>query len=217
MKLLLTSAGFTNRSITNALADLCRKPFDELNLAYIPTAANVESGDKDFMIKALVDCQDLGFKSVDIVDISAIPIEMVKKRLEEAHVLFFGGGNTSHLMYWIQKSGVKEILHWLLTTRVYVGVSAGSMVASRNLILADTPILYREESNADRMEGAGLIDFNIRPHYNSDNFPHVNDESIEVISQNVKDTIVAIDDQTAIKVVDGDMEIVTEGEWKRFN
>lgn len=217
MKLLLTSEGLTNKSIIKALADLCRKPFDELNVAYVPTAANVEAGDKGFMIKALVDCQNMGFKSVDIVDISAIPVDMVKKRLEEAHVLFFGGGNTSHLMYWILKSGLKENLHWLLKTRVYVGESAGSMVASRNLIMADAPILYREDSNADRMEGAGLIDFNIRPHFNSDNFPHVTEENLDVIAKNVKDTIVAIDDQTAIKVIDGDMEVVTEGELKRFN
>lgn len=137
MKLLLTSSGFTNKTIVDALADLCRTPFEELKLAYIPTAANVEPEDKGFMIDALTDSQDIGFSSVDIVDISAIPIEMVKARLEDVNVLFFGGGNTHYLAYWIAKSGLREMLPSLLETRVYVGKSAGSMVTSRNLILVD--------------------------------------------------------------------------------
>lgn len=72
MKLLLTSAGLTNKTISNALLELTGRPFAELDLAFVPTASNVEAGDKDWVIDDLNYCKNLGFKSIDIVDISAI-------------------------------------------------------------------------------------------------------------------------------------------------
>lgn len=62
MKLLLTSGGLMNDSIISALKDLTQKPFNELNLAFIPTASNMEEGDKWWLIKDLEICKKLGFK-----------------------------------------------------------------------------------------------------------------------------------------------------------
>jgi dipeptidase E len=91
------------------------------------------------------------------------------------------------------------------------------MVASRNLVLADSPILYKEDVSIDRMEGCGLVDFNIRPHFNSEKFSHVTEENLDVVAKNIQDTIIAIDDQSAVKVDDGNITVVTEGTWKQFN
>jgi len=102
MKILLTSGGLSNKSIVDALLELTERPFAELNLAFVPTAANVESGDKDWLIADLVTCTKLGFKSIDIVDISAIPKDVWLPRLQEADVFFFEGGNTYHLMEWVE-------------------------------------------------------------------------------------------------------------------
>jgi dipeptidase E len=99
MKLLLTSAGITNKSIADALLDLAGKPFEETSVAFVPTASNVEKGDKGWLIDNLVQLQRLNFKQIDIVDISAVPENIWKPRLEEADILFFGGGNTYCLLY----------------------------------------------------------------------------------------------------------------------
>ncbi|MBI1863177.1 Type 1 glutamine amidotransferase-like domain-containing protein [Candidatus Microgenomates bacterium] len=218
MKLLLTSDGITNESIKKALQDLCVRPFGELKLAFIPTAANVEDGDKDWLIKDISYGMKLGFAETDIVDISAIDAEMAERRLENADVLMFGGGNTFHLMYWLQKSGLKQQIPELLKTRVYVGISAGSMVATANLVLSDSPRLYNNEKiGADATQGLGLVDFHIRPHLNSLHFPAMSVENVEKISKEVTEPVYAIDDTTAIRVVDRDMQIISEGMWKRFN
>lgn len=218
MKLLLTSDGICNDSIKKALQELCVRPFSELNVAFIPTAANVEDGNKDWLIKDISYGMNLGFAETDIVDISAIDIEMAERRLQNADVLLFGGGNTFHLMYWLQKTGLKQKMLELLKTRVYVGISAGSMVATKNLVLSDSPRLYNNEKiGADMMEGLGLVDFHMRPHLNSPIFPEMSMENVEKISKDVAEPVYAIDDNTALKVVDGKLEVITEGTWKRFN
>src|SRR3989344_1858055 len=136
MKLLITSGGVSNPSLVDALQKLVGKPFDQTNVAFIPTASNMEDGDKWWLIKDLEICKNLKFKTVDIVDISALPPEIWQKRLEEADVFIFEGGNTYHLMYWLNKSGLKDLLPELLKTRVWVGISAGTIVATPSLYLS---------------------------------------------------------------------------------
>jgi dipeptidase E len=215
MKLLLSSAGLTNKSISDALLELTQKPFSELSLAFIPTAANVEEGDKDWVIDDLANCKRLGFRSIDIVDISAIPKEMWLPRLQAADILLFEGGNTFHLIHWIKKSGLEELLPGMLKSKVYVGISAGSIAACKKFSLLK--ISYGDEYKDENEDGMGYVDFQIRPHLNSPHFPNANLENMGRLSKELSDTFYAIDDNTAIKVVDGKIEIVSEGEWKKFN
>jgi dipeptidase E len=218
MKLLLTSAGLSNASIAAALAELAGKPFAETNLAFIPTAANADPGDKGWLINDLADCQKLGFKSIDIVDISAVSKESWLPRLKEADVLLFGGGNSFYLMHWVKKSGLAELLPELLKTRVYAGISAGSMIACKSLDLSTSERLYDETpSEHDTDEGLGYVDVLVRPHLNSPYFPNLNLENLEELSKEFPETFYALDDQTAIKYVDGAMSVVSEGVWQKFN
>lgn len=218
MKLLLTSAGLSNTSIVNALLELAECPLAELNLAIVPTAANVEWGDKSWLIDDFVNCQKLGFKTMDIVDISALPQEVWLPRLEKADVLLFEGGNTFHLMHWLNKSGLREQLPELLQTRVYVGISAGSMVACKNLDMSTSERLYGEAVGEGSMnEGLGYADILIRPHLNSPYFPEVNMANLETLAKENPQEFYAFDDDTAFKVIDGKIEVVSEGVWKKFN
>lgn len=218
MKLLLTSAGLTNKSIIDALLEMTKKPFFELKVAFVPTASNAEAGDKFWVIDDLINLKNLGFKQIDIVDFSALPKDVWLPRLEDADVIYVEGGNTFHLMHWIEKSDLKNLLPEILKTRVYVGVSAGSMVACKSLDLSTSERLYDDkpgEYNKD--EGLGFVDVLIRPHLNSQYFPNLNLEDLEKLSQEFPETFYAIDDNTAIKIVDDKMEIISEGVWKKFN
>src|SRR3989337_2484798 len=164
MKLLLTSNGLVNKSIANALLDLVGQSFDKTNLAFIPTAANVEEGDKWWLIDDLSRCKNLGFAQVDIVDISALPKNLWKPRLETADILLFGGGNVFHLIYWLNKSGLAGLLPDLLKKRVYVGISAGSMVCGKRILLSQSKKLYYEDRKASYKDesGLGFVNFHIR-------------------------------------------------------
>src|SRR5258708_39878615 len=128
MKLLLTSTGIKNKSISDALLKLIGKPFSETKLAFVPTAANDERGDKRWVIEDLGNISKLGLKSIDIIDISALPKEKWVKGFKEVDILFFEGGNTFYLMYWIEKFGLNDLFFVLLKYKIYLRAIAGRCV-----------------------------------------------------------------------------------------
>lgn len=218
MKLLLTSGGITNPSIANALLDLAGKKAEETALAFIPTAANVEKGDKWWLIQDLIDLKNLKFKSIDIVDVSAMDQKLWRTRLEEADVLFFEGGDAYHLIERMNESGLAIILPELLKTRVYVGVSAGSMAACRDVILKTSNILYEENfDKTENIDGLGFVNFYILPHLNSPYFKGVREENVRRLAGITRDAIYVLDDNSALKIIDEKVEVVSEGQWFIMN
>src|SRR3989344_5851693 len=171
MKLLLTSGGITNASIASALFDLVGKKPEDTSLVFIPTASNVEKGDKSWFINDLLNLKKQNFKSIAITDISAVNEKIWRSQLEEADVLVFVGGNTYHLMDWINKSGLVSLLPELLKNKVYVGSSAGSMVTGKDLKANLTMWFYEEVSNRTKnMRCLDFVDFYFLPHFNSPDF-----------------------------------------------
>lgn len=210
MDLLLTSSGLSNESIKDAVRRLVNGP---VRFAFIPTAANVEEGGKEWLIQDLVNCREVG--SVDVVDISALPRDVWLPRLEAANVLVFGGGSTVHLMGWLDRSGLAEDLPLLLGTRLYVGISAGSIVTAKTLA-ASSEFLYYDSDADQGVPGLGLVDFHIRPHLNSPDFPKVRDEHLRDVARQLDGTLYALDDQSAVLVSEGDVDVISEGQWLRY-
>lgn len=219
MKLLLTSNGLSNQSIADALFRLVGKPATETVIAFVPTAMNVGFGDKGWFIDDLVNIKQQGCKAIDIVDISALPQAVWLPRIEGADVLFFSGGNTSHLMRWLKESGLASMLPTLLASKVYAGISAGSIATSPTLALSskDKQIDYEETFGYAGDDALGLVDFYVRPHYNSPHFPYARKEYLEGVAHGIPHTIYALDDQSALTVVDGVVTIVSEGEYLVLN
>lgn len=217
MKLLLTSGGLTNKSIEKALLDLVGKPLQETSLVFIPTASNVETGEKDWFINDLINIHKQNFKWVKIADISAVPENIWRPQLEEADILFFEGGNTYHLMRWINKSGLTKLLPDLLKKKVYVGLSAGSMITSPDLALRLSQIIYGEDMEEKLMEGLNFVDFYFLPHLNSPYFPQRMEEKINKVAKTLSRKIYALDDQSALKVTDGKVEVISEGKYLELN
>ena len=218
MKLLLTSAGIKNLSITRALFDLVGKRPEDTSLVFIPTASNVEVGDKDWLIDDLANLQKLNLKSIDIADISAVGTEIWKPKFEAADILFFEGGNTFHLMRWMNKSGLAALMPELLKNKVYVGVSAGSMVASKDLALKLSQMVYVEDlSETENLPALNLVDFYFLPHLNSQYFKNLWEDFIRKAADGMTEKIYAMDDNSALKIVDGNVEVVSEGKWFLIN
>jgi dipeptidase E len=161
----------------------------------------------------------LGFAEIDIVDFSALPREIWQKKLEAADILMFGGGNTFHLMHWFINSGLKEDLPRLLEKRIYVGISAGSMVTAKRISLSQSKRLYYpdETGRPEENEGLGLVEFQIRPHLNSPDFPNVRVEHLKELTKNLTEAVYAIDDDSAVIVNEGKISVVSEGKWEKIN
>ncbi|MFH1405118.1 MAG: Type 1 glutamine amidotransferase-like domain-containing protein [Patescibacteria group bacterium] len=217
MKLLLTSGGITNKSIERALFELVGKKAEEISVVFVPTASNVEMGDKSWFIKDLVYLQSQNFKSIDIADISAVEEKIWKPKFEQADVIYVEGGNTFHLMEWISKSGLASLLPKYLETKVYVGVSAGSMVASPDLALKVSQEVYEEDLDQhENMSALGFVDFYFLPHYNSPSIKK-SEAYIRESAKDMKAKIYVLDDESAIRVVDGEVEVISEGKWFEIN
>lgn len=211
MRLLLTSAGITNVSIATALKELAGKGV-KIKVAFIPTAANDEEGEKDWLIKNYNECEKVG--TVDIVDISALPRSSWLPRLKVSNVIVVGGGWTAYLMEWFIKSGLKDELQKLLKNRVYVGISAGGIILAKT-IQASSEYLYGDEVN-NAPPGLGYIDFNFRPHFNSPHFPKVRDKHLRRVSKRLNGDLYALDDNSAIVYLNGKIRVISEGKWKKY-
>ncbi len=225
MKLLLTSGGLTNESIKEALRELVGKPYKDIKIAFIPTAAFGEGHDKGWLIDDMYRIKQTG-AYIDIVDIAQLSKNELFPRIEESDVIFVGGGNSFYLSYWMQESGLIEQLPKLLESRVYAGISAGSMMVGDNLRVASQALakgkLSDEEYDELGPEGrssaktAKLVKFVVRPHLNSRFFPKITGPYIQEVAKELSVPIYALDDQSAVKVVDDKIEVVSEGEWRLY-
>jgi dipeptidase E len=219
MKLLLTSAGVKNPSIQNALVELLGKPIAESSALCIPTAAyghpmSGPAGAWRFISgRSPLPMTDLGWKSLGVLELSALPSiddDLWVPNVRETDALLVSGGDATYLAHWMRQSGLAELLP-SLRDAVWVGLSAGSM--------ALTPRIgqdFVEWSRASDDRTLGVVDFSIFPHLDHPDAPENSMAEAERWAAGMPSPAYAIDDETAIKVVGGTVEVVSEGHWKLF-
>ncbi|WP_182908993.1 Type 1 glutamine amidotransferase-like domain-containing protein [Microbispora sp. H13382] len=220
MRLLLTSAGIANASIHNALVDLLGKPIAESNALCIPTAAYghpqvTPVGAWRFISgKSALPMCELGWKSVGVLELTALPSigeERWVPWVREADVLLVNGGDALYLCHWMRQSGLADLLPSLSET-VWAGLSAGSMVMTPRI--GEDFVQWKPPSGDDST--LGVVDFSIFPHLDHELLPENTMAEAERWAAGIPNRAYAIDDETAIKVIDGHAEVVSEGRWKLF-
>ncbi|WP_329575329.1 Type 1 glutamine amidotransferase-like domain-containing protein [Kitasatospora sp. NBC_01250] len=221
MKLLLTSAGVKNASIHDALVDLLGKPIAESNALCIPTAgyghpAGSPAGAWRFITgQSSTPMCELGWKSLGVLELTALPsigAERWVPWVQEADVLLVNGGDALYLCHWMRQSGLADLLP-SLRELVWVGLSAGSMVMTPR-IGADF-VGWQSPTGSDGT--LGVVDFSIFPHLDHPALPENTMADAETWAAGLSNPAYAIDDDTAIKVSDGVVEIVSEGRWRLFS
>ncbi|MBX3066316.1 MAG: Type 1 glutamine amidotransferase-like domain-containing protein [Anaerolineae bacterium] len=221
MKLLLTSAGIRNASIHKTLVDLLDKPIAECNALCIPTAsyANPSAPIRAWRFisgkEPICPMTELGWKSVGVLELTALPSikeESWVPEVKEADVLLVNGGDPLYLSYWMQQSKLAALLPSL--RGVYVGLSAGSMVMAPNI--GEYFVGWRPPTDSDSDKTLGMVDFAMFPHLDHPMLPHNTMADAERWAATMKVPSYAMDDETAIQVVDGTVEVISEGHWKLF-
>jgi len=221
MRLLLTSAGIKNTSIHDALVDLLGKPIAESTALVIPTAAYGHPMALPGPAWRFISGREprtpmceLGWKSLGVLELTALPsideenwVPMVK----EADILLVGGGDSLYLCHWMRQSGLADLLPSLRET-VWAGLSGGSMVMTPNI--GEDFVVWKPPTGGDR--ALGIVDFSIFPHVDHEDLPENTMANAEKWAAGLSGPAYAIDDETAIKVADGTVEVVSEGHWKRF-
>jgi len=220
MKYLLTSAGIKNASIHHALVGLLRKPIAECDALCIPTAGyghpqGSPAGAWRFITgRATTPMCELGWKSMGVLELTALP-SVGKERwvpwVRETDVLLVNGGDALYLCHWMRQSGLVDLLPSLRET-VWVGLSAGSMVMAPRI--GEEFVGWKPPTGGD--SALGIVDFSIFPHLDHELLPENTMADAERWAARIAGPAYAIDDDTAIKVTDGSVEVVSEGHWKLF-
>lgn len=221
MKLLLTSAGVTNKTIHNALIEMLGKPIADSTALCIPTAMYghpwVGPGIKTWEFisgNSENPMVGLGWKSVGILELTALPSidqERWVPLVQETDVLLMAGGDALYLAYWMRQSGLAELLPSL--NAVYVGMSGGSMVMAPRI--GEDFIGWAPPGGSD--SALKMVDFSIFPHLENEMLPENTLANAERWAAGIQGPAYAMDDQTAIKVADGSIEVISEGRWKMFS
>jgi len=223
VKLLLTSAGIRNASIHEALVGLLRKPIADCTALCIPTAmyghpaVGPGAGAWRFISGRERDCPmcELGWKSVGVLELTALPSideERWIPKVRETDVLLVSGGDAVYLAHWMRQSGFTDLMPSLGET-VYVGLSAGSMVMTPRI--GNDFVGWKPRTGGDDRT-LGVVDFSIFPHLDHPMLPENTMADAERWAAGIAGPSYAIDDDTAIKVSDGAVEVVSEGHWRRF-
>jgi dipeptidase E len=220
MRLLLTSGGISNPSIRNVLIDLLGKPIAESSALCIPTAAyamrgGARMGWQLISGRASTPLCGLGWESVGVLELTALPSidkELWVPLVQETDALLVGGGDPIYLCYWMRQSGLADLLP-SLREGVYVGVSGGSLVMGPHV--GQEFVGWNPPTGRD--EALGMVDFSMFPHVDHERLlPDHSMANAERWAGRLPVPGYAIDDQTAIKVTDGTVEVVSEGHWKLF-
>jgi len=219
MKLLLTSAGINNGSINNALVDLLGKPIDECDGLCIPTASyghprlGPVAAWQFITGRAPTPMCELGWKSLGVLELTALPSideEQWVPMVQGADALLVGGGDALYLCHWMRQSGLADLFPKLRS--VYVGISGGSMVMTPNI--GEDVVLWEPPDGGD--EALGMVDFAIFPHVDHEDMPGNSMAEAEMWAATLPVPAYAIDDETAIRVVDGTVDVISNGHWRLF-
>jgi dipeptidase E len=220
LKLLLTSAGVKNASIQDALVDLLGKPIAECDALCIPTAlyGHPYAGPRQAW-KCISGNEPgtptvgLGWKSMGVLELTALP-SLDEARwvplVREVDVLLVEGGDAAYLCHWVRASGLADLFPSLPDT-VWVGVSGGSMVMTPRI--GDRFVSWPSAAGDQTL---GVVDFSIFPHLDNPDLPNNTMAAAERWAADIAGPAYAIDDETAIRVVDDTVDVVSEGSWRLF-
>jgi dipeptidase E len=240
MKLLLTSSGISNASILDALVELLGKPIAESTALVVPTAIYPFSVGPEMAARLIrgevrTPLTDLGWGTLGVLELTALPSidkDVWVPTVQSADALLFWGGDPLYLSFWMHESGLADLLPSL--TSVYVGTSAGAMAAASTFgetyteppsgsgtpLTSEDMVFDTPDGAVSRTfvtaAGAGLVDFALIPHLDNADHPDASLVNAETWAAKLPVPTYAIDDHTALKVIDGVVEVVSEGTWRLF-
>lgn len=220
MQLLLTSGGITNPSIKYALEELLGKPIEESNALACSTASYPMQNGAQMAFNFYSNTSnnqmtDLGWKSLGVLELTALPSiddSVWQDQLRNTDALLVNGGDPLYLHHWMKTSGAADFLP-SLKNLVYVGLSAGSMILSPRI--GAEFVDWEQPSGNDKT--LGLVNFSIFPHLDH---PMLSENTMDAAvkwAAELSNPSYAIDEATAIRVIGNQVDVISEGTWRKFS
>ena len=238
--LLLTSAGITNASIRSALVELLGKPIEECRALVVPTAIHPFPSGPEMAARLVrgdvrTPLTDLGWEALGLLELTALPSisrDVWVPSVQAADAILVWGGDPLYLSHWLRESGLAALLPSL--SSVYVGVSAGAMAACSTFgetytepptgagrpLTSEAMVFGTPAGDVRRTfvtaTGAGLVDVAVIPHLDEVDHPDASADNAKAWAARLPVPTYALDDQSALRVSDGVVEVVSEGSWRLF-
>jgi dipeptidase E len=223
MRMLLTSNGVPDGPIRDTLLELLDKPISECRTVVVLDAMLPFAGDKSQMLEHLQQYRSLGWAEFDILTLFSGPASGIEARLRSTDVIFCYGGTNHWLAHAWRESGLAPVLRELLDEKVYIGLSAGSMIFSRLHAAAVDVLDDQEEVDMLQLDSVGpalpLFDWYLLPHLGASFFPHATDEWAERTARRFGAPVWFLDDASALLVRDPSAapDVVSDGHWLHFD
>ena len=162
-RLLLTSTGFTNPKLGDRFLALLEKDPLNTKVLFIPTASR--SGDEMKYVKESEnELVQLGIQKENIAWLDVGNVAAVGD-IDSFDVIYVCGGNTFFLMQKLRDTELdKKIIELVNRGKVYVGVSAGSVIAGPDVSIANP--FDENDIGLKDMSGLNLTNKVVTPHYN---------------------------------------------------
>ena len=223
MRMLLTSNGVLGGPAKDTLLDLLGRPIAECRTVVVLDAMLPFPGDKSKMLDHVDAYRRLGWAETDVLTLSAGPRSVIEQRLRSADAIFCYGGTNHWLAHSWRESGLAPVLRELLDEKVYVGMSAGSMIFSRLHAAAVEALDDQPEVGFLQLESVApalpLFDWFLMPHLGADYFPDSTDQWAAEVAPRFGGPTWFLDDGSALLIrdLDGDPEVVSTSHWLRFD
>ncbi len=202
---LASSIDRTGKAIAKEIGEDTSK----LRTAFITTAAEVEDqNDLEWLEEDRNGLASAGFDLFDYTITNKTP-EQIKKDLGEVDVIHVNGGNTFYLLLQARKSGFdKFIKKFVESGGIYIGSSAGSIVASPDITLARKIESKIYEKELKDFKGFKLVNFIVFPHWGSNYFKELYLNHRMDIAYVTGHKIILLTDTQYVKVEDDMFNIV---------
>jgi dipeptidase E len=223
MRMLLTSGGVDNDLIRDSLLGLLGQPFAESRVAVVIDAILPFAGDNSQTLVHLEQLHSLGWQEFDLLSLFAGPHSVIESRLRSADVIFCYGGSNHWLAHAWTANGFTPLLRELLDKKVYLGLSAGSMIFSR--LHAEVVEAFDDHEEVEMLQldsvapALPLFDWVLMPHLAAPYFPNQTDEWAAAAAARLAHPVYFLDDDSALLVRDpaDAPEIVSNGHWLQFD
>ena len=161
MKKLFLASSF--KDVASIFANFEKNPSGK-TVTFIPTASVVEkvvfyvnSGKKALEKLGLI---------IDVLEISTASSKEIKAKIKENDFIYVTGGNTFFLLQELKRTGAdKIIIDEVVAGKLYIGESAGAMIASENIEYAKSMDSVKKAPELVNFDALGLVEFYTVPHY----------------------------------------------------
>ena len=203
MKKLFLVSSF--KDVANKFTDF-EKDLSGKTVTFIPTASKVES--VVFYVSAGRKALEKMGLTIDELEISTATTDDIHAKIKNNDFIYVTGGNTFYLLQELKRTGAdKIIIDEINSGKLYIGESAGAMVASANVEYATEMDSVKKAPNLESLDALGLVDFYTVPHYTNPPFTKSAQKIIDTYSSTLN--LTPISNKDAILVHNNEVKIAS--------